>query len=124
MSRFIQLLNSRHALDKVLHFDVSTMYVLVSLLHPNFENAGDAHDCTDLRNDNWVEDIPMDGQLQLVVEHHDPERVAEENENVIVHLHLLSDVQSDQLSCLDASSSNNFVAVVHELSPHLVQILI
>lgn len=124
ISSFIQLLNSRHALDKVLHFDVSTMYILVALLHPNFENAGDAHDCSDLRNDDRVEDIPVDGQLQLVVKHHDSERVAEEYENVIVHLELLSDVESDQLSCLDAGSSNNFVAVVHKLISHLVQILV
>jgi len=95
LSSFIQLLDSRHALHKVLHFDVSTMYVLVALLHPNFKNAGDAHDCSDLCNDDGVEDIPVDGQLQFVVKHHDAERVAEEHENMVVHLKLLSDVESD-----------------------------
>jgi len=58
-----QLLNSRHTLDEVPHFDESSLDVLVSFFHPDFEDGSDAHQNSELSNDDGVEELNVDGQI-------------------------------------------------------------
>ena len=91
------------------------------LFHPNFENTGDAHHDTHLSDHDGVQDVPVDRQFELVVEHDDSEGVAEKHEHVVVHFQLLANEQRHKLRRLDAGRAHDFVGVLEQFEAQLLQ---
>ena len=84
------MLHAWHHFKIVLHFDVATFKILSACFHPNLEYSSDAHDHSDFCNNNWAENVAVDRKSQLVVQHHDPERITEKYKHVVVHLEFLT----------------------------------
>lgn len=106
-----ELLHAGHRFYEVLHLHVLAVDVLVALLHPDLKDGCDAHDDTDLGDDDWVENVSVHRQFKLEIQHHDAERVSEEHENVVVHLLLLVDVDTNQFGRFQAGRPHDLVLV-------------
>ena len=109
-----QLLYTRHTLYEVWH-DKAALIILVMLLHPDFEDTGDADNNTDFSNNDWVKDVSVNGQFKFIVKHHDTERVANHDEYVIVEFEFLLDVLAQEPSCFKTRRPHYLVIVLLQL---------
>ena len=89
--------------------------------HPYLEYTGDAHHDADLGHHYRGQDIAMDWELELIVKHHDPKGVPDQDEHVIVHLELLPDEKRHKLRRFYACGPHDFVRIVFEFAAELLE---